>query len=158
MEKRNFLGKMAISEVRNLIVKNPTTIKLNDNMDELLKKVNEDLKTCHVYVVDDHNKLIGSVRMNSIVQYLFPMAAVLSAGTTSTTKLNVNLFSVKVADLMKQDPFSVKESTSLSEMAIIMIKEQINELPVVDEDMTLIGQVNVYEIIEAYKTINKELT
>ncbi|MCF6174560.1 MAG: CBS domain-containing protein [Victivallaceae bacterium] len=156
MEKRNFLGKMAISEVRNLIVKKPTTIKLNANMDELLKKVNEDLKTRHVYVVDDDNRLVGSVRMNSIVQYLFPMAAVLSSGVTSTTKLNVNLFSVKVADLMKQDPFSVKESTSLSKMAIIMIKEQINELPVVDEDMTLIGQVNVYEIIEAYKTINKE--
>jgi Mg/Co/Ni transporter MgtE len=151
MEKRNFLGKMAIREVRNLVVKNPTTIKLNDNMDELLKIVNEDLKTRHVYVVDETNKLIGSVRMNSIVQYLFPMAAVLSSGITSTTKLNVNLFSMEVADLMKTDPFSVKESTSLSEMAIIMIKEQINELPVVAADMTLIGQVNVYEIIEAYK-------
>ncbi len=153
MEKRNNLGRMAISEVRNLIVKEPTTIKLDDEMDELIKKINENLKTRHVYVVDETNKLIGSVRMNSIVQYLFPMAAILSAGITSTTRLNVNLFSVKVADLMKTDPFSVKESTSLSEMAIIMIKEQINELPVVDDDMTLIGQVNVYEIIEAYKTI-----
>jgi len=125
MEKRNNLGRMAISEVRNLIVKEPTTIKLDDEMDELIKKINESLKTRHVYVVDENHKLIGSVRMNSIVQYLFPMAAILSAGITSTTRLNVNLFSVKVADLMKTDPFSVKESTSLSEMAIIMIKEQI---------------------------------
>ena len=153
MEKRNNLGRMSISEVRNLIVKEPTTIHLNDEIDELIKKINENLKTRHVYVIDDNRKLIGSVRMNSIVQYLFPMAAILSAGITSTTKLDVNLFSYKVADIMKQDPFSVKEDSKLGDIAMIMIKEKINEFPVVDDDMRLIGQINVYEIIEAYKTI-----
>jgi Mg/Co/Ni transporter MgtE len=123
-------------------------------MDVLMDKINEDLKTRHVYVVDEDNKLIGSVRMNSIVQYLFPMGAVLSAGVFSADHLKVNLFSTKVSDIMKKDPFSVKEESELASVAVIMIKEKINELPVVDDDMKLIGQVNVYEMIEAYKTIN----
>ena len=44
MEKRNNLGRMSISEVRNLIVKEPTTIHLNDEIDELIKKIMKILK------------------------------------------------------------------------------------------------------------------
>jgi predicted transcriptional regulator len=37
-----------------------------------------------------------------------------------------------------------------------MIKEGINEVPVVDDAMHLIGEVNIFEVIEAYKTINNK--
>ena len=108
-------------------------------------------------MIDEENKLLGSVRINSIVQYLFPMSAILSAGV-STAQFNVNLLSQKVSDIMKKDPFTVKEDDVLSTVGKIMIKEGINEVPVVDDEMHLIGEVNVFEVIEAYKTINRPCT
>jgi CBS domain-containing protein len=155
MITRNSLGKIPIKDVRNLVVQNPSTISPDGNIDELLSKINENLKTRHVYVVDKNNKLVGSVRINSIVQYLFPMSAILSAGV-STAQFNVNLLSQNVSDIMKKDPFSVKEDDLLSKVGKIMIKEGINEVPVVDDAMHLIGEVNIFEVIEAYKTINNK--
>ena len=154
MDKRNSLGKMQVFEVRNLVVETPTTIGPNENMDELLVKINEDFKTRHVYVVDKADKLIGSVRMNSIVQYLFPMGSVMSSGLSTIGNMEINFFSHKVSDIMKRDPFFVKEDAALSSIARLFINEKINELPIVESDMTLIGQINVYEIIEAYKAIS----
>ncbi len=151
MDKRNELGRLKIKDVMYLVVENPTIIKKENNMSELFKAMNSDLKTRHVYVIDNDNKLIGSVRMNSIVKYLFPMSAVLSAGMNTSS--NVNTFSTTVEDIMNKNPFSVKENDKLSSIATTMIKEQVNELPVVDDNMKIIGEINVYEIIEAYKAI-----
>ena len=153
MDKRNELGRLKINDVMHLVVKNPTVVKKDETISKLLDAVNKDLKTRHVYVVDDENRLIGSVRMNSIVKYLFPMKAILSSSITSHSNLNVNIFSATAENLMKMDPFSVKAESTLSSAATIMIKEEINELPVVDDEMKIIGQINVYEIIEAYKAI-----
>ncbi len=55
-----------------------------------------------------------------------------------------------VKDIMDDRPRFVKESTSLSDMASMLMEEKINELPVVDDDRRVIGQVNIYEVITAY--------
>jgi predicted transcriptional regulator len=35
-------------------------------------------------------------------------------------------------------------------MAGILMQEKINELPVVDDDMHIVGQINIYEVIMVY--------
>ncbi len=153
MENRNKLGLMKIKDVMHLIVKNPTIISPKAKILDLLEAVNKDLKTRHVYVSDNDNKLIGSVRMNTIVKYLFPTAAIMSDGISSSSNLIVNIHSTEVEEIMKKDPFYVTPDATLSSIAILFITEKINELPVVDEQLHIIGQINVYEIIEAYKNI-----
>ena len=51
---------------------------------------------------------------------------------------------------MDDSPRFVKEATSLSDMANILVQEKINELPVVDDQMHIIGQLSLYEITTAY--------
>ena len=53
-------------------------------------------------------------------------------------------------DIMDEEPCFVAETTPLSDVAKILKREMINELPVVDQEGHVIGQVNVYEIISAY--------
>jgi len=150
MRKENQLENKKIGNIRNLIVKDPTVIDKDAEMLEVLRKMNEDLRTRHLYVVDKDNKLVGSVRMNSIVQYLFPYASVLTIGVQLQSDLGNNLFSKKVSDIMRREPFYVKEDDTLGDCAEVFISEKINELPVVKDDMTLIGQINIHEIIEDY--------
>jgi len=113
--------------------------------------VNEDLKTRHVYVIDEDNILTGSVRMHSILKYLFPYSSKLTNGLTMEAGSVYNVFASEVAEIMKKDPFYVTDDDRLDKAAEIMLREGINELPVVDDNMKLVGQINVYEIIEAYK-------
>jgi CBS domain-containing protein len=151
MHKEILLKKMEAKDIRSLLIENPSIISQDAPINELLAKINEDLRTRHVYVVDKENKLIGAVRMNSIVQYLFPMSAIIQQTTDDIHHLSsVNFQAGKVFEIMNKNPSYVFESTNLAEMATILMKEKINELPVVDKDMKIIGQVNVYELILAY--------
>jgi CBS domain-containing protein len=150
MRNGNQLEDKKIGNIRNLIVKDPTVISEGAEMIDVLRKMNEDLRTRHIYVVDGDKRLVGSVRMNSIVQYLFPYSSVLTIGVQLQSDLGSNLFSKHVEDIMRRDPFYVKEGDTLGDCAKIFISEKMNELPVVKDDMTIVGQINIHEIIEDY--------
>ena len=149
MDKKIKLGNMKVSDIRNLIVADATTIKVDASIDELLAKVIDDPRTRHVYVVDEEGRLVGSVRMNMIVQYLFPLSSVIDA--TDDIKQKFLAFGThNIASLMNTNPSYVVEDDTLSRMSQILIHEKINELPVVDDDKKVIGEVNVFEVIKAY--------
>lgn len=156
MKIRNKLCEKKIKEVRHLLVEKPTTVGPSDDISTVILKVNEDLKTRHVYVVDEDNVLVGSVRMYAILKYLFPYSSKLTNGLTMEPSSIYNVFASDVAEIMKKDPLFVKDDQRLDDCAEIMLREGVNELPVVDDNMKLIGQINVYEIIEAYKEFHEQ--
>jgi CBS domain-containing protein len=156
MQRYTKIGEMCVRDIRHLLVETPSVVHSDASLEELLAAMIDDTQTRHVYVVDDQNVMIGSIRMNSVVEYFFPLEMVVEFGST----LNIaktSIFSATTArDLMNPTPRFVYESTSLGEMARILMREHINELPVVDEDKHLIGQVNVYELIAAYLKESKD--
>jgi len=55
-----------------------------------------------------------------------------------------------VKDIMKTNPNYVYEDSLLSEMIAIMVREKVNELPVIDKDRKIIGEVNFLKVIAYY--------
>jgi len=51
---------------------------------------------------------------------------------------------------MNPQPDYVKTHTRLFELASILMQEKSDALPIVDEDMHLVGQVSYSDIIQAY--------
>jgi len=153
MQKRMQLGNMKVSDVRHLIVETPSVVKKSASMREVLEKMNEDVRTRHVYVVDGNDKLIGSVRMNDTVKYLFTVQAIIKNQVDVLAEPFSSFWAQGVTDIMNEHPNYVTEHTLLSEMAILLMQEKINELPVVDDELKIIGQVNIYEVIKAYLAI-----
>ncbi len=117
--------------------------------------MDKDLRTRHVYVVDAAGRLLGTVRMGSVVEYLFPFDAVIEQNTPLYESYVPHLGAKTAADLMHTPAVRVTEETTLGEMARLLMREAINELPVVDVQERLIGQVNVYETIKAYLDIEE---
>ncbi len=151
MEERYDLGERSIGEVRHWLVDTPTVVNPSDDMRVLVGKINEDLRTRHVYVVDEEDILVGSVRISSVVKYLFPYASSITDGVLLSSEAIGNFFATKVLDLMLEEPLFVRDDTSLEDCARIMLGEGISELPVVDGAMRLVGQINVFEMIKAYE-------
>jgi len=152
LEKKVVLGNMHVADVRQLLVEKPATIRPDQTERELLVKMVEDPRSRHVYVVDENHVLIGVVRMNRVVERLFPFSAVAERGAQLIAGSLASFEGRTVAELMDDNPSFVYESTTLSEMATILMQEKINELPVVDSERRVIGQVNIYETIKAYLT------
>ena len=150
MDKELLLGRKTVSEVRDLLVKDPTVVRANDDLDSVCASVVCDSKTRHVYVVDDDNKLLGSIRMNTMVEYLFPYTSLVEQGSKILKGKAVSPDARWAKEVMDTPLLYVKETTTLSEVARIFMREQINELPVVDDNMIIIGEVNFYEIIIGY--------
>jgi Mg/Co/Ni transporter MgtE len=150
MRKRSVLNSIHVDEVWHIVVETPTSIAPDRPLIDLLWKIIDDTRTRHVYVVDGAQRLIGSVRLTTVVEQFFPFEAMTTKELPRQFFSHIHLGAKTVRDIMLDKPFYVKKGTSLSEMAHILIREKINELPVVDDDMRLIGQVNMYEVITRY--------
>lgn len=150
MDKELLLGKKKVKDVQELLVKHPTVVRADDDLDSVCASVVSDPKTRHVYVVDDGNKLLGTIRMNKMVEYLFPYTALVEQATKILKGKATGADDTHASDVMDDSLLFVKESTSLSEVAKIFMRQKINELPVVDDNMVITGQINFYEIILGY--------
>lgn len=145
--REELLGKLVVSDIRHLLVKYPTTIRSDCTMGELLDKISERSSTQHVYVVDEQKCLVGTLQMNTVVEYLFPFSAVIN----NPNQINAGITNHLLAsDIMNCEPRYVQEDTLLFEMAVFLMEDRIDELPVVNDEHHIIGQVNVYEVIAAY--------
>ena len=75
MDKQTLLNAMTVDDVWELVVDNPSTIRPDALLAELLEKMVEDTRTRHVYVVDKQQRLLGVVRMTTVTGLLFPLQA-----------------------------------------------------------------------------------
>ena len=145
------LSKIKVKDIKNLVIENATILTLEATLDELLEKIVEDPRSRHVYVVDNNEKLVGSVRLNQVVQYLFPTITLLQTSDTNNLS-DFLLFSDAscIKDIMTEPPNFVYEDTTISEMIEIMTKEKINELPILNSNQNIVGEVNILEVITYY--------
>ena len=156
MDKRTLLNALTVEDVWELVVDKPSTIGLDAPLAELLERMVEDTRTRHVYVVDEQRCLVGVVRMTTVTGLLFPMQALGAEMSEPHLFYHVILGGQTVRDVMNKEPRSVRADTDLHVMARVLLEEKITELPVVDKDNRLIGQVNMYEIIKAYLQLRRE--
>jgi len=152
------LAKAQVADINELIVNNPAIVREDTPINEMLESIIKDTRSRHAYVVDKHNKLIGSIRINNVIQYLFPSTILKEQQNSPKVGSFMDYLNAKVAsDIMSMRPNYVFKDTSLDKMVDLMIEDKSNELPVVNKDMEVIGEVNVLEVI-AYALQNNETT
>lgn len=69
---RNTIKHTTVSEIRELLVKDATVVHKGDSVDLVIDKLLENPISRHVYVTDGNNKMVGYIRMNNIIEYIFP--------------------------------------------------------------------------------------
>lgn len=152
----NHLDKAYVKDIMNLVVEKPATAFENDSIDSILKKVIEDPVTRHVYIIDENHKLIGSIRVNYLIEILFPKSYLTESRNQILVSSFMNLKAETAGDIMNHTPDYVKPDSKLEQMVSKMLSEKINEMPVVNDNMELIGEVNILEIIAYYLKMKKE--
>ena len=158
MEKK--IANITVKSIMLYIIKTPTMAKANDKIDDVLKKIIEDPRTRHAYITDNSGKLIGSLRINNIIAYMFPDTVFIEEYGSIPVSSFVDYSNAKyVKDIMNTDPSYLFEESTLQEMVQIMLSEKVNELPVVDKELKVIGEVNILELITYYlqkKNVKKD--
>ncbi len=140
-----------VKNVRNLITQNAAIVGEDEGIETIARKIVEDPKTQTVYVVNKKNKLVGIIPVNEVLQYLYyediPVEFI-------TYSFPISYGNVRAKDMMLPPTF-VRDDESLSDAFRVMFEHKLMELPVVDKDMRVIGDLNAMELIEAWLTRNK---
>ena len=120
---------------------NPELIKVNINMDkkdaldEIIHQSEEMEEFYTVYVVDDSDILQGVLSIKNLI------------------KAHAD---AKISDLVQGDPVFVKAELDQEEVAKLISQYNLTTIPVVDDNMKLLGRITVDDIIDVMEQENTE--
>ena len=151
MDRQERLRSLTVSDLKGLILSTPCPSVLPDApVEAVLAKFLEMPRTRSIYVVDEAGLLLGTVFLNSTIEYLFPFEAQLEHARDLRSLQASKLFAKTAKDLMDKQPKLLREGTPISELAMTMLRGGSDELPLVDAGGRLKGHVNLFDIIERY--------
>lgn len=96
-----------------------------------------------VYVVDDKLKLIGKITLKILVKHEF-MDLV---PRDFSYFYNLDFVGKKTAENLMVSPVYVEDNDTLKTAFIKMYENDLDELPVVDEKLKLIGNIDLLELL-----------
>jgi len=140
------MKKIKVKKVRRLITIKPTLVRENATLHQVAKDLISDPKTRAVYVVDEERRLKGIITLESIMKYAFRH----HLGVESIHP-PVKFLTAERAEEIMIPPVYAKEEDTLEETLGKMLRHELEELPVVDEDLKVIGDLNMLEILSIWE-------
>ncbi|MCJ7471536.1 MAG: CBS domain-containing protein [Actinobacteria bacterium] len=142
--------------VKDIMVKKVITIQKDASVEELSELLIKN-KISGVPVTDSDGKLVGIATEGDLIikdsdlhfpRYFKLLDSIIYLESLNKFKKNLKKFlGTKVEDVMTAEIKTVKEETPVSEAANIMIKYNINRVPVLDSKDELVGIVTRADIV-----------
>ena len=143
---------------RDVMVKKVITINKNASVAELSELLIKN-KISGVPVVDDSGKLIGIATEGDLIvrdadlhfpRYFKLLDSIIYLESLNKFKRNLRKYlGTKVEDVMTSKVKIVKEDTPVNVVANIMIRNNVNRVPVLDNDGNLVGIITRADIVKS---------
>jgi CBS domain-containing protein len=144
-----------VGDVYTLIVKEPAQVQKSAKIREAIELMLNNPISRKVYVVDVEGNLVGAVTIETVLRLVG-----YRVGVKQDRGLELFRF---LRDTLKEDVEQViakvkpvKKETKLTEALQIMIDNHLNDLPVVDDDYKLIGELSSVELLEKGRQLFEE--
>ncbi len=146
------MKRLKVGSIRNLITREASIVHEDDELLKVAEEIVRDPKTRTVYVVNSEGKLVGLIPVLELVQYLYydsiPMEYIMYRFPLTLSR------EPRAKDIMLP-PVYVKDDESLQSALVKMFKNGLKELPVVDDDMRVVGDLNILELIVVWVEMNR---
>jgi len=144
--------------VKDIMVKKVITIQKDASVEELSELLVKN-KISGVPVVDSDGKLVGIATEGDLIikdsdlhfpRYFKLLDSIIYLESLNKFKKNLKKFlGTKVEDVMTAEIRTVKEETPIGEAANMMIKYNINRVPVLDSKDEMVGIVTRADIVKS---------
>jgi acetoin utilization protein AcuB len=104
-------------------------------------------KIRHLPVVDEENRLIGIVTDRDIRS---AMPSSLFETLECTLEEKNEICDLKINDIMTRDPMSISPLYTIQDAMLLIQKEHVGALPVVDEDNRLKGIISIRDLLRSF--------
>lgn len=143
---------------RDVMVKKVITINKNASVAELSELLIKN-KISGVPVVDDSGKLVGIATEGDLIvrdadlhfpRYFKLLDSIIYLESLNKFKRNLRKYlGTKVEDVMTSKVKIVKEDAPVNVVANIMIRDNVNRVPVLDNDGNLVGIITRADIVKS---------
>jgi len=137
------VDQTSIKDMRMLVTPYPSFVRASATTDDMAKAfiTNPNLKS--VYVVDDKLRLLGNITLKNLIKHEFIDLVPSSFEFFDA----LEFIGRKTAEDLMSSALYVKENDSLKEAFVKMYRHDVEELPVVDDDHHLIGNIDILELL-----------
>ncbi len=143
---RRNVEELHVKDVSDLCVAEPSVVQAGDPVWKIVAALVENPTNRAVYVVDTDNKLLGTISFRDIVRVTNARLGARRKGVTAFVQYLKDVFQEGVEGLMRK-PVRVKISTNLIEALRRMEEFKMNDMPIVDENEKLVGELKGLEIL-----------
>ena len=134
-----------VGDVFDLIVRRPATVTAGSSVNDVIDGMLGNPVSRKVYVVDDERRLLGMVNTDTVLRLIGYRTGIRELGGMSFYRFLRDMFKEEVGSLMSPTR-SVTKEDGLKKALDIMIKDHVNDLPVVDEEGRIIGELISLEL------------
>lgn len=141
-------------KIKEIMVKEVMSVKPTDSVHNALAFLFKN-EISGLPVIDEEGKLLGMFTEEAVLSYILPSYVekvgrfIYEDNPKATTRKLAELGAIKVDQLMRRDVVTVREESSLSEAAKVMLTQNVHRLPVVDSAGKILGIVACCDILKA---------
>jgi len=141
---KKFSGVL-VGDVFEQVVLKPSTVGPDAKIRDVIEKMEANPLSRKAYVVDGENKYLGTVSSETVLKLLGYRVGVKDGSGLSFYHFLRDALKEDVASVMKKGRVVTKEMP-LTKAMEIMMEDHLNDLPVVDDEGRLIGELVSLEI------------
>ena len=130
-------------------ISKPATVRIDEPLRNAVEAI-VDSETRKVYVLDADGKIKGTITLETLLRQGGYRLGVRKAGMTSFLRMMGEISRDKVQDVMVK-PVKVLRDEMLVNVTRLMVENHLNDLPIVDDEGVLVGELNGVDILKASK-------
>ena len=151
---------LRVDDISNLISKKAKIVRSNSDIFKIAQTMIKDPKTRSVYVVDETGRLEGiipAIYFVKVIYHEYVPEDYLYLNMMKPIEYDMleSMNTIEASDIML-NPIFVKPDDSLKTAFQNMFSNNLKEIPVVNDDMKITGELNILEMIEAWLEMNKK--
>jgi|GEM_PF-6611452 len=146
---------LTVSDVYSDFFSRPIVMKKNNTINESINKLVEYPDKNYIYIEDEHNKLIGALNLERILNFFFYISNRDFNCQLKVDNIIFNTNSFIIDDLMEDNPNYVFMNSLLKDVIKEMLLNNRLQVPIVDFDRRIIGEITFLNIIRIFNNHNK---
>lgn len=138
-------SNIVVGDVFEKVVLRPSTVGMNATIRDVIDQMASNPLSRKAYVLSDEGKYMGTITSETILRLLGYRVGVKDGSGLSFYHFLKDALKEDVASIMKKGR-TVTKDTALTKAMEIMMEDHLNDLPVVDDEGRLIGELVSLEL------------
>lgn len=144
-----------VDDVFDKFVLQPSTVPSGAKIGMVIDQMLSNPRSRKAYVIDEQGKYLGTVSTETVLRLMGYRLGVREYGAMSFIRFLRDILKERADEVMVKGR-TVNRSTKLSAAMKIMIEDHLNDLPVVDDEGRLIGELVSLELFLVGKKVFEE--